>query len=125
MSIYSLYIQPYYDTISQQYINIVTVNKNPDGPLSNYITTLRYNKLSSLYDSNNTCNPLCIYAIKNISNNSCNNLNLLSCDNIDELIIFLTENNYTVNKDLTKIMNNDKIYINNGKKLLFYINYSP
>ena len=36
----------------------------------------------------------------------------------------LIENNYTVNKDLTKIMNNDKIYLNNGRKLLFYITYN-
>ena len=44
-------------------------------------------------------------------------------DNLDTLVIFLTENNYIINKDITKILNNDKITINNGKKLLFYVNY--
>ena len=38
--------------------------------------------------------------------------------------MFLMENNYTINKDITKVMNNDKIYVNNGKKLLFYVNYN-
>ena len=124
MSLYSFYIQPYYDTANEQYINIVTINKNPNGPLSNYITTLRYNKLSDFSGFNKTCKPLCIYAIKNINLSSCNNLNLLSAENIDELVTFLIENNYTINKDITKIMNNEKIYVNNGKKLLFYTNYS-
>lgn len=124
MSVYSLYIQPYYDSANEQYTNIVTINKIPSGPLSNYITTLRYNKLSDFSGFNRNCTPLCIYAIKNINNSYCSNLNLISPDNIDDLVTFLIENNYTVNKDLTKIMNNEKIYVNNGKKLLFYINYS-
>ena len=124
MSVYSLYIQPYYDNISQQYTNIITINKNPNGPLSDYITTLQYNPLSEFSGFNKICSRLCIYAIKNINNIQYNSFNLLSPDNIDDLVIFLTENNYSINKDLTKIMNNDKIYVNNGRKLLFYINYS-
>ena len=127
MPVYSLYIQPYYDSHSEQYINIITINKTPSGPLANYVTNIRFNKLSDFGGFTNNCTPLCVYAIKNINTINCNNLNnlnLLTPENVDDLVSFLIENNYTVNKDFTKIMNNDKIYLNNGRKLLFYINYN-
>ena len=124
MSLYSFYIQPYYDSTNEEYINIITINKKPNGPLSNFVTTLRYNKLSDFSGFNKMCTPLCIYAIKNINTISCNSLNLLSAENVDELVTFLIENSYTINKDVTKIMSNEKVYVNNGKKLLFYVNYT-
>ena len=127
MKVYSLYIQPYYDRTEEQYINIVTINKLPSGPLADYITNIRFNKLSDYSGTssyNYGLNNLCVYAIKNINNGYNNGVSeLLRPENIDDLIGFLIENNYTVNKDLTKIMGNDKIYLNNGRKLLFYINY--
>ena len=125
MPVYSLYIQPYYDNHNEQYINIVTINKRPDGALINYVTNIKFNRLSEYGGFNNSriCTPLCVYAIKNIIMTGCNNLNLLSPENIDELVAFLVENNYTIDKDLTKIMNNNKINLNNGKRLLFYIRY--
>lgn len=128
MKVYSLYIQPYYDRSAEQYINIITINKLPSGPLADYVTNIRFNKLSDYFGSTSYTyglNNLYVYAIKNI-NNGCNNCvcELLRAENIDDFIGFLIENNYTVNKDLTKIMGNDKIYLNNGRKLLFYINYS-
>lgn len=124
MSTYALYIQPYYNSCNEQYMNIITINKIPSGPLSNYTTNIRFNKLSDFSTSNTNCSPLCIYAIKNITSACCNNLNLLQSDQVDDLVNFLIENNYTINKDLTKIMNNNRIYLNNGRKLLFYINYT-
>ena len=125
MPVYSLYIQPYYDNHNEQYINIVTINKRPDGALSNYVTNIKFNRLSEYGGFNNirNCAPLCVYAIKNIIMSGCNSLNLLSPENIDELVEFLVENNYTIDKDLTKIMNNNKINLINGKRLLFYIRY--
>ena len=125
MPVYSLYIQPYYDNHNEQYINIVTINKRPDGAPSNYVNNIKFNRLSKYGGFNNSriCTPLCVYAIKNIIMTGCNNLNLLSPENIDELVAFLVENNYTIDKDLTKIMNNNKINLINGKRLLFYIRY--
>lgn len=124
MSVYALYIQPYYDQNSQQYTNIITINTMPDGPLANYVSNIRFNRLSDFKQFSNNCNPLCIYAIKTITGVSCNNFNLLSSEQLNDLINFLIQNNYTINKDLTKIMNNDRIHLNNGSRLLFYINYT-
>ena len=45
MQVYSLYIQPYYDNHNEQYINIVTINKRPDGALINYVTNIKFNRL--------------------------------------------------------------------------------
>ena len=127
---YCFYIQPFYDNIIKEYTHIVVINNLPDGPLKNYVKKTIMPEISlfngfNAFKSNASCSRQCVYAIKNINN--CNNSgyqDLLSVDNIDELIVFLTENNYTINKDITKIMNNDKIMVNNGKKLLFYVNYN-
>lgn len=131
MQVYSLSIQPYYDNHDEQYINIITINKRPLGALAAYVTNIKYNRLSEYNDhfNNRRCTPLCVYAVKNIygsGSGSCsmNSLDLLAPENIDDLVAFLIENNYTIDKDLTKIMNNDKIYVNNGRRLLFYIRYN-
>ena len=127
MSIIAFYIQPYYDSLNKQYFNIITVNTIPNGPLSNYIKNLQFKNLSPFSKNNTTCSNFCLYAIKNINNNNNNNFSyneFLCYDNIDNLIEFLLLNNYTIDKNLTKIMNNDKIYLNNGKKLLFYVKYN-
>ena len=135
MTVYSLFIQPFYDTFNEEYRHIITINKQPDGALGAYVKRIAFPQLSSYkgfgnsggMGSGNGCN-LCVYAIKNIDDGCCGNSggvvsDLLCPENVDNLINFLLENNYTINKDITDIMNNDKIYVNNGKKLLFYINY--
>lgn len=135
-----LYIQIYYEPFCKEYIHIITTNRMPTGSLknhikmvrptrkfpdSNYIDSLRLRNISQ----NNNCGSLAItdsicqpqpQSQYQCSNNN-NNNNLLTIDNIDMLVSFLIENGYTINKDITKIMNNDAIYVNNGKKVLFYV----
>ena len=134
MTIYSLYVQPFYDSFNKEYRHIVTINKSPDGALGSYVKRVSFPKLSTYEGFGNgsggsgSCNS-CVYAIKNIDDGCCGNSaggvvgDLLCPENVDNLINFLLDNSYTINKDITDIMNNDKTYINNGKKLLFYINY--
>ena len=130
MNTYAFYLVPYYDNYLEQYYNIIQINTIPKGPLSNYIVKMSNPKKSMLnkdfYNNYNTSlQNCCVYVIKNIVNDSCNNSsNLLQFENIDSLVNFLIENNYSINKDLTKIMNNEKIYLNNQKRLIFYVNYN-
>lgn len=148
MLVYCFYVEPFYDSGIKEYRHIVTINREPEGALKNYVKRISFSKLSSFKGfggsgsggsgSGGSCS-FCVYAIKNIDESlvgggggvgggvgdSCGAYGeLLSVDNIDNFIMFLMENNYTINKDITKVMNNDKIYVNNGKKLLFYVNYN-
>ena len=128
-----LYIQPYYDPITKEYINIITTNRMPTGNLKNHI---KYLKPTSTFPQSNYINSLRLTNITNScgcmaitdsimdttnTTNTTNINNLLTINDIDLLVSFLIENQYTINKDITKIMNNDRIYVNNGKKVLFYV----
>ena len=48
MLIYSLSSIPYYNTIVQEYTNILILNKVPEGPLKDLCKQIRQNKLSPL-----------------------------------------------------------------------------
>ena len=133
MVVYCFYVQPFYDNLIKEYTHIIVINCEPVGPLKNYIRKTVFPKLSTFEGFGSRINK-CVYAIKNIdggcsnggcSNGGCNNVNdLLTIDNLDSLVIFLMENGYIINKDISEIMNNEKINVNNGKKLLFYVNYN-
>ena len=127
-----IYIQPHYDSYSKEYIHIITTNRMPTGNLKNHIIHLNptnsfnqsnYTNLSRLTNSSTQCG--CLAISNSINNNNNNNDTLLSINDIDLLVSFLLENQYTINKDITKIMNNNKIYVNNGKKVLFYVQCPP
>ena len=133
--IYTFYNEPFYDSLNQEYFNIITINKYPDGELKKYVKTIKFNapsvlnKLSrshsSLY-SHNCCN----YGINNsfIENSviSCGNnkFNLCTLENLPELYEFLINNNYIINTQMTKLFNSNDIKINNSKKLIFVANYT-
>jgi len=125
MVVYCFYVQPFYDNLAKEYRHIVSINCEPMGPLKNYVRKTIFPRLSTFVSTGIGCSNLCVYAIKNMDGvGGCCDSDLLGVDNVDALVMFLIENNYTINKDITKIMNNDKINVNNGKKLLFYVNYS-
>lgn len=132
MVVYCFYVQPFYNNLIKEYTHIIVINCEPIGPLKNYVQKTVFPQLSKFEGfgyQRNKCNNLCVYAITNIegecSSSCCSNVSdLLSIDNLDSLVIFLTENGYVINKDITKIMNNEKINVNNGRKILFYVNYN-
>ncbi len=121
MVVYAIYLEPFYDNINMEYKHVVTINNIPLGPLKDYIIKTVAPKLSIFKSFNSKHQNTCIYIIKNIDNT---NTKLLDIENIDILINFLTVNNYTINNEITKLMNKNKINTNNGKKLLFYIEYN-
>ena len=52
MQIYVLSSIPYYNSIKQEYTNILILNKQPDGPLLNITKQVQQNKLSPIYVPN-------------------------------------------------------------------------
>jgi len=83
--LYSLESIPYYNSIQQEYTNILTLNKSPDGPLKSITKTVRMNKLSPFETYNNICpKPSCVIGITQINNPS----HLMCIDDLPNLLEF-------------------------------------
>jgi len=126
IKIYIIYLQPYYNSISQEYYHILTIDKFPEGPLNKYIKLISNNNLSSRTTNLHLHN--CEYAISSeILNNKSHKYEFCTTHDISSIYEFLINNNYNLNMNLNTslmdILNNDNIKINNGKKHLFTINY--
>ena len=107
MLMYSLSSIPYYDSIKQEYQNILMLNKTPTGPLSSITRSVTLNKLSPFDTNTNTCpRPKCVIGITSMNNmNNMNSHNKLMCiDDLPELFEYLLNNGYTIDTSITKIL---------------------
>jgi hypothetical protein len=118
---YTLTMQPYYEYINQCYRNILTLNKEPVGPLKSIVKRLNPPKLSEFNQLtyNNECcyERKCIYAIYNLDNKN----ELMCVDNISNLFEYLINNNYTIDKSLTKIFEKSPVKLTNP--MICFISY--
>ncbi len=114
---YQVSVKPYYDSICQGYRQLLVVYPKPKGALLSIIKQLAPSKLSP-FKQFSDCDPYpsCFYAILN-PQNKCD---FLRVDDIALLFCFLTENGYTINTQVTKIMMKAQTQIQDT--LLFYIN---
>jgi len=107
-----LYSTIYLDTIENTYKRIITIKPEPrketDITLYNIIKHIHIQKNSPFSSNENRC----LIGIKSFENN----FKLLDVEEYEELISYLYENNYKIEKNVTKIFNN--IVTNNSKKLL-------
>lgn len=119
---YTVSSQPYYNSWDQSYMNIITINTIPIGPLSKLVTRIKSNRLSPFTEHYN-CNNQCLLGFKSL--NSCNNkTNLMTVDQIPDLFYFLSTNGYNIDTSLTKMMNSSQININDTTNLISFINYA-
>ena len=101
MLIYSLRSIPYYDSINQEYQNILILNKMPSGPLNTIVKRVTLNKLSPFEVNTNNCpRPKCVIGINNIN---CHN-KLMCIDDLPDLFEYLINNGYTIDTSTTKIL---------------------
>lgn len=111
--LYKLSKSIYLDTCSEQYKNIITINPKPTGPtLQPYIKQIN---LNNLYDRTNhfrninqtqKCN-YCDYVFVNVPGiEYCNGdkNNIVSINELPELLIFLDGLGYTFDKNMTKAL---------------------
>jgi hypothetical protein len=123
---FSLSMQPYYDQINKCYKNIIVCNQPPAGPFKEYVYRIKTPRLSEFKTFNDPCNPLkeCAYVVK--KNNCCSCDDLMSADEIPDLITFLMNNNYKVVTDVTNMFNTSEISFNNsiGQKLICFVYFS-
>lgn len=128
---FSLFSQPYLDRLNQCYKNIIVTNLKPQGPLSEFVSTIQFPPLSE-FKYPGPCNPLkqCGLALLSF-NNYCNmgckkSDNLMVTDDVPDLISFLVSNGYTVDTSITKMFNNSEIRFdtNVGNKLICLVTYN-
>jgi len=123
--------QPFYDQYNQCYKNILMVNLEPRGPIRNIVRRIKLPKLSP-FQREGPCNPIpqCGLALQSLhgyygSTNCCkinSGCNLMSPDEIPDLITFLLGNGYQMETQITNMLNQSDIKLSN-KKLAFTVTY--
>jgi len=114
MYTYAIFSTPYYDTFEERYKNILTINKSPTGELVKLIRQIKFFQLSPFKSIKRV---ICGYGIY------LNGTTLATVDDIPELFSFLTMNGYTIDTNLTKMMNDSDVRINDEYKLVAYIHF--
>lgn len=116
--LYALNQQPFYDSFTQSYRQILTINKMPDGPLKSRVRLIHPPPLSPFQFPPPQCCPpqRCIYAIYGSHGQ------LLCTDHIPDFFQYLVENNYEFDYMLSNMMEKTKVKPNNT--LLCYIKYN-
>jgi hypothetical protein len=118
---------PYYDQYNQCYKNILLVNAEPQGPLKALVMRLNLPRLSP-YQFDTPCCPIqkCGLAIRSFANGCCyktnTGCNLMSPDEIPDLITFLLANGYQIETQITNMLNQSEIKWTN-RRLAFTVTY--
>lgn len=114
---YNLYIEPYYDN-DTNYYHILTLNRQPKGPLTNFTKITSMKSLSAKMSKVNE--NYCGVVIKNtiLGNVSHNKIQFCTYDDITEVVDFLTNNNYIINDTMSEILSK-----HSSKKILFNFKY--
>jgi len=121
--------QPFYDQYNQCYKNILSVNLEPNGPLKYLVRRLQLPRLSP-FQRDTPCNPLpkCGLALASLQgfNSTCckynSGCNLMTPDEIPNLITFLLGNGYQIETQLTNMLNQSEIKLTN-KQIAFAVTY--
>lgn len=126
--------QPFYDQFNQCYKNIMMVNVEPQGPLRRLVRRIRLPRLSP-FQREGPCNPIqqCGLAIHRNGfdylpnqytgcckyNSGCD---LMTPDQIPELISFLQANGYQIETQITNMLLQSEIKLSN-QRLAFTVTY--
>ena len=89
---YNLFLEPFYDN-DITYYHILTINKEPQGPLVNYIKLMPIKNVSTKINIANQ--NYCSFVIKKsiLGSNYNDKLDICTIDDITNIIDFLTNNN--------------------------------
>ena len=125
---FCIYSQPYLDKTNQCYKNIVTVNTFPKGPLGKYIKRQQFYPLSP-FKVSSPCSPIdkCGLVIRRMDDISCSKYcdDLLTTDEIPNLISYLLSSGYKIDTSITKMFNTSELLFNtnNSNKLVCFATY--
>ena len=129
---FTLTTEPYYDTWTQCYKNIITINIVPRGPLRNFVIRLPYTKLGpNRYDYSN-CGPnrpACRLALVKrglLGGGCCVNKgcgHLMTPDDIPDLFTFMTARGYNINTAITDMLNVSAVRMQNNRQILCFASF--
>ena len=112
---FTLFLTPIYDSLSQTYMNIITLSCMPDGPLRTLVKLMSFPKLSIFNSFKNGSNSDCIFVLQRYLCSNLNNLNryenYMFADDITAIFSYLTSNGYTIEKSISKMMNESRVVI--------------
>jgi hypothetical protein len=99
------------------YKNILTINAIPQGPLANYTRCLNlaYNRVSAFQTRANAAQTP-VYALYNDAHE------LFTLAQLPEFFTFCQTHNYTIEKELTQMLNSQASQLNS---VICYISYTP
>jgi hypothetical protein len=117
--------QPFYDQYNQCYKNIMMLNAEPQGPLRKIVRRIKLPKLSP-FQIEGPCNPIpkCGLALQGFEYPGCSKAgcNLMTPNEIPNLISFLQSNGYQIETQLTNMLNQSEIKLTD-KRLAFIVTY--
>jgi hypothetical protein len=119
ISAYTLTIEPYLNTFSKQYENIIVIDKMPLGPLGQLVSRFRAPRLSP-FDYNNDSfnkNDCCKFAIRRHFRRD---NEFLTADDVPSLLAYLSTNGYSINSEITKIVQKTKYNQRKSFVCVFY-----
>lgn len=122
--LYLLYNEIIYDTLCNNYVNILTLNKSPEGALKPYTKLMALTKPYTR-DLITTTKECAIVINNNINNNinisnnitSHSNSNILTLDELNEFTEFLINNNYVITE--YSYNGNNNTTSNSTKKIIY------
>lgn len=102
VEVYTIGIQPFYDSIKKCYTHIFVIDRSPDPLLSSIVRTVNPPRLSPFQTASGICCSYrkCVFALLDPNNHH----RLLHPGDEAILFTFLASNGYTVDTSLTKIM---------------------
>jgi len=115
-----MYLEPYLNSFTKNYQNIITLSDMPNGPLSNMVTTISSPKLSPFQFLNNGNNPNnCIFVLLRYPKTVCGGGNgslknsdfFMGADDIPSIFGYLRTNGYSIDTEITKMMNKSRVLI--------------
>jgi hypothetical protein len=115
---YTLSVEPYLNTYSKQYQNIITIDKKPMGPLAQLVSHYNQAKISPFQVTENSC---CKYAIRrHYGLGACREDYFLTTEDVPSLLSYLTANGYSIDSATTKIVQK----ANTNKKMICIFTYT-
>jgi len=107
--------QTFLNRCEEQYRNIITLNLVPNGPLGKCVVRLQMPRLSHFECYNE--GERCALALR-----SFRSFGLMSDDEIPDLFSFLLANGYTIDTNLTNMMNAGPVKLSQ-KKIIGFVTY--
>ena len=96
-----LFSQPYLNTIGETYTNIITINSIPAGPLAQRVKRISMRALSKFQNPSEFYGgETCALAIRSLRSP----IGIVTIDELDELLISMTEDGYIPNKMMTNMI---------------------